>query len=406
MALDGIVPQWHAIQTFPAGRYLNMEEEVQLVASLADAIAVVIEAIDHSSLFPDSIFPEGEGLTFYRNGEPMVKIFRVVFENVPDAARLRCEGLLKGLHAIGDNEKLIPRLKTLPGFKAGFSAEDYDSWPRRRTMMAIQIENFPIILKEMLVAMGVEHLRHAQVCDLAARMFGVNDWQTLKGRVAHWTGVCIPHQILQHSSHGTTPTFYRSNAEAIWGFQLRPEAQRPENVVSIDVGPIQRKGCMLSIQLEPEMPDSINLVELSASSVTEGMLGIVLPSHKLCDGKSLKEVASGLNRMLCMDAPLDAIRESLIESIGDRSIRVGHHYLRVSLIHEREFLTVLKISDAGEPLGRPVSEPLYKADLDILESSGELALRSEYGRELAWVFDGVPEDRWGEIGDFTGLLLP
>jgi hypothetical protein len=211
---------WHFIFVHSPFQEVLQCEWFTVTKSAPEALGSLLVQLDSCRVFPTAATRASDGKLTLRQGEQIVaEISPVRFQSVPEEMAKRVENAFKGMQRLGEEPRLVERLRALPGLQ-GARVEDYRPRPRvEGATVLLTASNLCAQLRKMLKMEFKIEVRQSQALELTARMFGAPTWNHFvaheKLRLCH----LVPAVLFSENPDGFA--FYRSAGEAIWAFGQR-----------------------------------------------------------------------------------------------------------------------------------------------------------------------------------------
>lgn len=227
---------WHAI-AFPLTSPIQSHGNPVCLASDANlALSYCLEQMDRDRVFPTEIRPELNGAAIYRGDDVIAQIRRIRFKESATATRGRVEKAFKGLRSLGDQELLVARLKTLPGFaNTEFDLPTETHATPDGCLLIPYPGNWAKAIRDLLGSFAIPIKLH-QAQEVVAAFFGASSWHQLtanQGDLRCWLTPCC----VTSSYHDLSQwQFYRTTAESVYAFGIAlKEIQIPTKIMSAGI---------------------------------------------------------------------------------------------------------------------------------------------------------------------------
>jgi len=213
LAKDTLI-DWHMIVAGEVDSDLA-GEPVQAAHNFRDALASVLEICDRERIFPTAIDHLPDGIRLRIRDQLFAEIRRIPFEPFQSEYSQRVENALKGVRASGENERMVARLRSIPGFRSvEFRlGRDHRYAPHGRLLLPFPT-NWATTMMSVMDTLGSPVKRHIAQ-ELVACIFGANCWHHL---IAHsgdaQTGV-MPYALATSHTCTTDWRYYRSVGESV-----------------------------------------------------------------------------------------------------------------------------------------------------------------------------------------------
>lgn len=172
---------WHAVITGEVDCDLS-RYPLQAAPTLNDALASVLEICDRERIFPTNVDRLPDGIRLWVRDKMFADIRRIRFETCQPKHCQRVQNALKGVRVHGENERMVAKLRSLPGFASiEFRlGQDHHQEPRGNLLLPFPA-NWAKAMMAAMESLGAP-VKHHIAQELVARLFGADSWQHL---VAH-----------------------------------------------------------------------------------------------------------------------------------------------------------------------------------------------------------------------------
>ena len=407
---DAEPADWHVIESGPDGEHLScLDESGEFCArTLAEAIAPLVKDIDSTHIYPDEIAVRDGAIELHRQGRLMARVRRMPFTQVSEEHRHRCEGLLKGIRRYGDETRLTHRLRDLPGLQMVEGREQDNREWKVHHMMIAALQNFPSQVRKMLKDRLGEDVSQTAAANLAAAMFGVKNWQTLKAANDAWKGTLGPVLVERRNDLGNVVgrEFYLDNADALWGLQsLLQGMDLSGQQVLCDGGCISHHALYVVIG-EGGFPHLVEMREVTEWDCSAEDVARLTPFS----GDSLEVCAAGLRELLGVSRPgafslMDRVALSNARNGSKTLVLKDRLFTRYELGESSTaYLQIQYLVQEDSYSARSLHAAIYKAEIKL--EDGKYNLYADYGRELVTEFTGFDAADIGRLCEFSGLRQP
>jgi hypothetical protein len=399
---------WHAI-AFPEGSPIQGHEDIVCAASDANAaLGYCLELMDIERVFPTEARPVRDGVAFFRGSQLLVSVQRIKFEPYQPAIRGRVENAFKGLRVFGNDDRLIARAKTLPGFaEASYDLED-QARPRARPEGRLLLPyptNWVVAVRELMTSLSIPVKQH-QAQELVAAFFGAASWHQLVRHQNEDRCWLTPCSVYDHDFDLSRRRYYKTAAESAYAFglALKGQTQRALVIESFSAF-LSNNGLYIAAYLEG--------ADKASSSPVLACSGSIVVEPRNFDRYA--QEAAGLWQQLgqgdTVSLSLGDWRQDLrrsnqrLDRSEDDALQIGNFYLRKFRLDNRSYLVAEEIVD-GQVRFKSHGVALYKAHVRYLPESESVVVLANYGHETAMTIPAVSEfDRVRLSRFLSGELL-
>jgi len=163
---QGQRPDWHIVEINNPLLSPGYGGEV-VSPSQEEALAFMLETIDTYHIYPDDVTLQDGVLGMWAKHKNLFLLRRASFETVDTAGRARAERCIKGVLAGDALERLVTRLRRLPGLGRIEPRRQPADFPVRRGGVVPFPPNWPVFLRKALLTLGLPVPLH-QAQDLVA----------------------------------------------------------------------------------------------------------------------------------------------------------------------------------------------------------------------------------------------
>lgn len=390
---------WHLVVAGEVDSDLS-GNPVQTARNFTKALALVLEICDRERIFPTAIDHSPHGTRLWVRDKLFAEIRRIPFEPFQPEPSQRVQNALKGILASGEGERMVARLKSLPGlgsveFRLG---RGHDRDPRGRLLLPFPA-NWATTMMLTMKSLGSPVKRHVAQ-ELVARLFGAASWHQLVAHDGEARVGAMPYALATSYTDTTAWRYYRTVGESLWALGRMLESwdgeplfiNRCGNALLSD-GFFVATAAIGSDDSECEglpfctpvglvsSPSSDGYFTL-ADQVAESLAAGGDPAAILGWGGTLGE------HMLAANVRLG--------SPGDRTLQLGNWWLRVSSVYERGYLSLEQFRADGKRLLES-SIALYKATLRHNEKSGVLTVTGDYDKENVATIPNVSAEQCEQL---------
>lgn len=386
---------WHMIVAGEIDSDLT-GDAVQAAGNFREALASVLEICDRERIFPTTVDRLPDGLRLLVRNKLFAEIRRIPFEAFQPKHAQRVQNALKGVHAAGENGRMVARLRSVPGFSSvEFRlGQDRERDPRGRLLLPFPA-NWASTMMSAMKSVGSPVKRHVAQ-ELVACVFGASCWQHLVANEGEVRVGAMPYALATSGTHASAWRYYRTVGEGVWALGRMLESWDGEPLFVDRCGPATL---------------SDGLVIATAAIGTGGASGregpfctpielIAAPSSDdyLALAKQVEEIlAAGSDPTSILGWGNDLGHSMLAANIrlgssDSRTLKLGDWWLRVFDSHERAYLALEHFHADGTRLSGS-SIPLYKATLRHDAGSGLLTVTGDYGNEDVATIPNVSEDQ-------------
>lgn len=404
---------WHFIK--PGRSPLAPSRGARADSSRRGALAWVLEACDEARVFIDRCETvDDDGFKLYVGKTLIAEIRRISFMPFNLKRRQRIESTLKGIRRYGETERLIERLRSIPGFDAAKFSLDTSGRRRKQLggeMISATPANWATAMQTIFKELGMP-IKRSLAQELAARLFDATSWNHL---VASWDNECVRQapSALFYGDDDPDPhecRFFRSSAEGIYAFAdaLREWQGPAPHITAFETSSIQ-SGASHYVEAS-SVP-----VAGRAAPTSDGIAIVCSPLDPSEFSGATAYVATADEFLSQLDAggdPIKVLRWSgnLIEDVitanarrgvsSERTLRVGAWWFSLTENSERSYITVEYIGPAAaESQPFKATIVLYKATLRHDLEKHALEVWADYDRELIVTVPGISAQIADKLAD-------
>jgi len=410
---------WYLVTTgAAAGAFRARHDPYSVADSLAQALGFVLEGLDDARVFPASVSVSQDAIEFTAPGGLVAKIEPIVFEPSSQQQRARVEKTLRGLRQYGEDDRWCARLSDLPGLGglSGHRPVDLNRPPRGAVGIKTPA-NLCFAVRTLLKdRFGIEtKLSLAQ--ELTAAVFGAKSWQHLVARADQdccWLSpvlvgvLCDPDNP---ESWERDLKFYRTSAEAVWGFAQTINHWTGKPLVPSYAG-INTGGGVVDLMTQgPGYDDSLVVSD-------ENIITSYDPPVESCGDRYLDIAETILSDP---DNTASRLREHFGAGLStgerlrfsnqrmgiatDKELRLGSWLFTLRAYGEQTTDLVLNAENfdsAGKCVAKHATA-VYKAEIKRLDDSGGMAVFGDYGRRVDIPLDDLSRDEVQALAEFAGI---
>lgn len=375
---------WHTVVAGEVDSDLSAYS-VQAARTFIDALASVLGVCDRERIFPTAVDRLPEGVRLRVRDKTVAEIRRIHFEPYQPKHCQRVQNVLKGIRTRGESERMVARLRSLPGFASVEFRLDRDRYEKPEGFLLLPFPaNWTTAMMQAMASLGVSVKRHIAQ-ELVAQLFGAGNWQHLVAHDAKARVGTIPFAVAGNYTDAAAWRYYRSAGEAVWAFGNIVESWDGEPLVVDSCGNATMSDGLYIAASFAEGPNDHDREGLPVCTPVD-----LLEQANSNDYHTLAEqvaatLATGADPMAVLGWSGDFGRKMLaanarLGSTGDRTLQLGDWWLRVFDAHHRAYLS-LEQFDAGSTRTAAESIALYKATLRHDAENNELTVTSDYDSE-------------------------
>ncbi len=358
---------------------------VQAARTFVDGLAAVLGICDRERIFPSAIDRLPDGIRLRVHDKTFAEIRRMYFEPYQPRHRERVHSALKGIRTRGENERMVARLRSLPGFASINFELDQDSRTEPYGFLLVPFPaNWATAMMSAMVSLGLPVKRHVAQ-ELVAQLFGASNWQHLVANDGEARVWATPFAVAKSETDTTSWRYYRTVGESVWAFGKTLESWNGK--------PLLIDSCR-SATLSDGLYVATALVENPRDHDREGLpfctpVDIIEPGDSNDCYPLARQAAAlldaGGDPMAALGWSGDFSRNILaanvrLGSTGERTLQLGAWWLRVFDAHQRAYLS-LEQFDADGTRMKADSIPLYKTTLRHDAENNILTVLGDYDRE-------------------------
>lgn len=386
---------WH---TVVAGEVVSdlSAHSVQAAPTFIDALASVLCVCDSERIFPSAVDRLPDGVRLRVRDKTVAEIRRIHFEPYKPKHCQRVQNALKGIRTRGESERMVARLRSLPGFTSFEFRIDRDRYNEPEGFLLVPFPaNWATAMMLAMASLGVPVKRHVAQ-ELVAQLFGAGNWQHLVANAGKARVGTMPFAVAGDYPDTATWRYYRTAGEAVWAFGNILESWDGEPLVVDHCGnAAMSDGLYVSASFAKGLNDHdreglpvctpVDLVEQANSN-----------DYYTRAEQVATRLAAGDDPMVEFDWSDDFGRNMLaanarLGSTGDRTLQLGDWWLRVFDAHNRAYLS-LEQFDAGTTRTTAEHIALYKATLRHDTENNVLTVTNDYDSEdVATIQNVSPE---------------
>lgn len=373
---------------------------VQAASSFVEGLAAVIAICDRERIFPNAIDRLPDGIRLRIGNQTFAEIRRMPFESFQTKYCQRVQNALKGIRTRGEGERMVARLRSLPGFASADFRLDLTTHKEPQGFLLLPFPtNWATAMMSAMTSLGTPVKRHVAQ-ELVAQLFGANSWHHL---TAHsdaarvWT---MPYVVATSDTSTANWRYFRTAGEGIWAFGKKIESWQGKPLI------INRCG---SAMMSDGFYISTGLRESPNDLEREG-LPFCMPVDVIDPECSDEHYTLARQVAMTLDegAPLEAVgwssdfsrniltANARLGSTSDKTMQLGSWWLRVFDAHQRAYLSVEQFDTDG--LRRNAhSIPLYKATLRYNAESAVLTVTGDYDRDRVATIPNVSSEQIAQL---------
>lgn len=391
---------WH---TVVAGEVLSELSSfpVQAASSLVEGLAAVTAICDRERIFPNAIDRLPDGIRLRIGNQTFAEIRRMPFESFQTKHCQRVQNALKGIRTRGEDERMVARLRSLPGFASADFRLDPTSHKEPQGFLLLPFPtNWATAMMSAMTSLGTPVKRHVAQ-ELVAQLFGANSWHHLTAHADAARVWTTPYAVATSDTSTANWRYFRTAGEGIWAFGKTIESWKGKALVIDSCG---------SAMMSDGFYIATGLRESPNDREREG-LPFCTPVDVIDPECSDEHYA--LARQVAMTLveeapPLEALgwssdfnrnmfaANARLGSTGDKTLQIGSWWLRVFNAHQRAYLSVEQFDTDGFRRNAN-SIPLYKATLRYDDGSHVLAITEDYDRESVATIPNVSTEQMEQL---------
>lgn len=386
---------WHMIVAGEIDSELT-GHTVLAARNFREALASVLDICDRERIFPTTVDRLPDGLRLLVRNKLFAEIRRIPFETFQPEHSQRVQNSLKGVRASGENERMVARLRSVPGFgSVEFRlGRDRERDPRGRLLLPFPA-NWATTMMSAMKSLGSPVKRHVAQ-ELVACIFGASCWQHLVANEGKAQVGVMPYALATSDTHTSTWRYYRTVGEGVLALGRMLESWDGEplfvdrcGLATLSDGLLVTTATIGTSDASSREGPSCTSIELIDQPSSNDYLTLAKLTEEVLAAGSDPSSILGWGNDLGQSMLASNIR---LGSSDNRTLKLGDWWLRVFDSHERAYLALEYFHADGTRLSGSII-PLYKATLRHDAGSGMLTVTGDYGNEDVATIPNVSADQ-------------
>lgn len=375
---------WHTIVAGEVASDLS-GFSVQAARTFVDGLAAVLSICDCERIFPTAVDRLPDGIRLRVRDKAFAEIRRMQFEPYQPKHCQRVQNTLKGIRTRGEGERMVARLRSLPGFTSINFCLDEDRHKEPQGFLLLPFpSNWTTAMMSAMVSLAIPVRRHVAQ-ELVAQLFGASNWQHLVANDGEARVWATPFAVAKSETDATTWRYYRTVGESVWAFGkiLESWGGKPLLIDSCRSATLS-DGFYVSTALvaSPKDNDREGLpfctpVDIIEPKGSDNYYPLARQAAATLDAGGDPMVALGWSGDFSHNMLAANVR---LGSTGNKTLQLGTWWLRVFDAHQRAYLS-LEQFDAGGIRTTVESIALYKTTLRYDVENNVLTVLGDYDSE-------------------------
>lgn len=369
----------------------------QAARTFIDALRSVLEVCDRERIFPTGFDRLPDGVRLRVRDKTVAEIRRIHFEPYQPNHCQRVQNALKGIPARGERERMVARLRSLPGFSSIEFRLGRERYERQDRFMLVPFPaNWATAMMWAMASLGAPVKRHIAQ-ELVAQLFDASNWQHLVANDGKARVGSMPYAVAVNAADATTWRYYRTAGEAVWAFGNMLSSWGGAPLVIDSCG---RARISAGLTLATSFADGPNSGDPEHLPVCTSLNLIEQASPE--DYQRLAEhvsaaLATGDDPMRILDWS-DNFGQNMLASnarrgsADGRTLQLGDWWLRVFDAHHRAYLSIEHFDTDGTRT-KEFHIPLYKSTLRHDPENNVLSVTGDYDMEDVATIPNVSAER-------------